>query len=1745
MSRIVSNQYRVIESLGAGGMGEVFKVVDINDESIKALKILRPGLISQLEQFKEEFKILTQLHHPYLVNVYNFGIDAENHPYYTMDFMPGDDIKAKSADYGLEDFYRLSLMALSALDYIHSRNIIHGDLKPSNILFDELGNLRLVDFGLAVHLQSDKQPRSSGTLEFTPPEIIKHGSLSACSDLYSLGLVFYELLFNRALLQGTTSQMLSYKLEKSIELPEFPEEKGGRNLHDVINRLLENDPDKRYQTAGEVSRIIERLYHAGEPGQAADYDKSSVSVLSDTSRDYFERASFCGRKDEFNRLKTAFEKLADGESAVFHITGESGVGKSRLAEQFKYSIQMEGCHFIQAACSSGDGNPLVSVRKLIEQIFILFDPDYKLFNALGDEVRRLFPEIFPGVRGEQDVNRGKQRLYYNLQKYFQQIGSENRLALLIEDIQWADNQTIEFINIISRATKTAGDANGNGFLLILTSEIVPEKPTWEFIDFADAIVLKPADKELWDEFLYNLFGDFKPPRDFSEKLYHETGGNFFFVEELLKSLADGKALFRSGGFWKLQTEKLTGFPLPKSVKESIGRRLSRLDFSYLAIVEQAAVMDSLFKPEDLLKLSGYSKADMKLLDELILLRVFHRQNGDLQFLHNQVKEVAYESLSRFKRVQLHRKTALHFEVKKAKPEFLARQFLAAGEKTKSYHYLCQSAENAAGIFGWDQAAKYYEQILSLIPDWPEAPKSARFEALKGQARSLMFINPKAADKLFPQILIEVNKTDNISKNRFSALILQAENYQHLGDNEQALELYENAINIGDEYKDFKGWSNLMGEAFMGLGWVQSKLGKFELAGKSYFKALDYFIENPERMCRVLSYIGIVYARKGDLDGALDYYNRSLKVCRDNDYKWPAMQLYGNIGNVYNARSDYQKALEYYKMSLAIALEISDRRIEGINLLNIGHSYNLLGQNNKALDYFQRALQIQKSIGDRSSEAVNYNNLAEIYFNLGQFKKAFDYATKGIELAGQIKEPRVELANLKGLADVYLAIGDLDNASEHIRQALTLAENINDDQQKNWALAIKAEIQFEKGNTIDSEKILFDVLATNPEDTGLKARLLLAKSLIKLKIGDLPAAEHYLSKISELDLPLSFKSSFHHLKAVYMMKTSKNRQDLIKAETGAITALEYADKFGPSGKKPGYLITLAMIKKNLNEKYQAYISRAINLASGSCAGWPDQIQRNFLAKIKITEDQDYKKPSFEFVEEDPMEKSNREQRLETLFEVAKTVNSIHELDPLLNRVMDLMLENLNADRGFIMLKDSSDNLEPMVARNLDRENIIGEDTISRSTIDDVFTSGQPLLMNRTLSDETERESVVDFQITSIMCAPLKAKDLVTGIVYIDSRASKQVFDNDDLEFLLSFCNLAAIAIENARLTGRLADRNVYLQKQVEKSFSFMNIIGRSSPMQKVFRMAESVAGTDATVVLAGESGTGKEILARAIHFSGPRKKGRFIPIDCGSLPESLLESELFGHKKGSFTGAISDRIGLFEEADKGTVFLDEITNTSKNFQVKLLRVLQEGVFRPVGDVKSRSIDVRILAATNKDLKEEVAAGNFREDLYYRLNVVNISLPALRERKEDIPVLADYFLENIYKKMKIPKKSITSKAIDFLVNFHWPGNVRQLENIIERMVIFSKGDFIDVADLPQEIKSMFDNIPAENKTQFNVPLTKVELKTAKAQLDRLFIMGIIEQAEGNVMKAAKLSGMDRTQLHHMLNKYSLTPSSFKKK
>ncbi len=333
--------------------------------------------------------------------------------------------------------------------------------------------------------------------------------------------------------------------------------------------------------------------------------------------------------------------------------------------------------------------------------------------------------------------------------------------------------------------------------------------------------------------------------------------------------------------------------------------------------------------------------------------------------------------------------------------------------------------------------------------------------------------------------------------------------------------------------------------------------------------------------------------------------------------------------------------------------------------------------------------------------------------------------------------------------------------------------------------------------------------------------------------------------------------------------------------------------------------------------------------------------------------------------------------------------------------------------------------------------------------------------------------------------------------------------------------------------RLSEENVELQKLLEQRYSFESIVGKSDGMNRVFEVIDRVSKMDSTVVISGESGTGKELIARALHYHGGHRTGPFVTVNCGALVETLLESELFGHRKGAFTGADSDRQGLFETASDGTLFLDEITETSTAFQVKLLRVIQEGEIVPVGDTQPKKVHVRIVVATNRDLAEEVKAGRFREDLFYRINVIHIRVPALRERKEDIPLLIDHFLSDLANRQGEEPLSVSPDALKYLMAYSYPGNVRELENILERGVALAAGDSLEADLLPPEITQAVD-MPSFSAEEIS---KGANLDDLMERYERQLIDRALLQAGGNRTKAAELLGVSFRSLRYRLKKYGM--------
>ncbi|NOZ85669.1 MAG: GAF domain-containing protein [Deltaproteobacteria bacterium] len=483
-------------------------------------------------------------------------------------------------------------------------------------------------------------------------------------------------------------------------------------------------------------------------------------------------------------------------------------------------------------------------------------------------------------------------------------------------------------------------------------------------------------------------------------------------------------------------------------------------------------------------------------------------------------------------------------------------------------------------------------------------------------------------------------------------------------------------------------------------------------------------------------------------------------------------------------------------------------------------------------------------------------------------------------------------------------------------------------------------------------------------------------------------------------------------------------------------------------------------------------------------------------------------------------NNKLEYYRKVYEFTKKVTENTSIPDILDTLMREIMEITGADKGFLVLF-GGDEYHFKVARNIAGEKILDAiDQVSDTIISRVIETGKPLLVSDALSHEEFRSSasVINLRLSSVLCAPLIDRGEVFGIIYLGNDNIVNLFDEDSLEVLKVFAGQASLLVLNALKVNDLRLANEALREQIE-STDTGNIVGACRSMMDIFEKIRKVAPADVSVLITGETGTGKELVARELHRKSHRNKGPFIAVNCGALPENLLESELFGHMRGAFTGAVANRIGKFQAADKGTLLLDEIGEMSPLLQVKLLRAIEERQVTRVGSTKPEPVDIRIIAATNRNLQQEVANGAFREDLFYRLNVINLQLPPLRERGEDIVLVAKYFLEKAVLEMKTNSKRFSPAAIKAMRRHSWPGNVRELENRVRKAVVLSDGPIITPSDM---------DLDMENQSEI------LTLSAARDEFTRRYIEQILERNQGNRTKAAKDLGVDPRTIFRYLEK-----------
>lgn len=492
--------------------------------------------------------------------------------------------------------------------------------------------------------------------------------------------------------------------------------------------------------------------------------------------------------------------------------------------------------------------------------------------------------------------------------------------------------------------------------------------------------------------------------------------------------------------------------------------------------------------------------------------------------------------------------------------------------------------------------------------------------------------------------------------------------------------------------------------------------------------------------------------------------------------------------------------------------------------------------------------------------------------------------------------------------------------------------------------------------------------------------------------------------------------------------------------------------------------------------------------------------------------------------------NRE--LAAILEVSKVLTTSFNLEKNLSLAMATLANLLEMQRGCVFLLDSlSQELRIAAAHGLTKQNIergkyrIGEGIVGRvlekKTPMVIPNIGEePLFLNRTGS-RPEKDGI------SYLSVPIEFKKEVLGVLSVDRIYSKKHGNvDDDLRVLSIVASLIAQFVKLWESFENVEKEKENLRRELKERYSIDNVLGKSDRMQEVFAAVHRVAPTKATVILRGESGTGKELIARAIHYMSPRSKGPFIKFNCASIPEGLLESELFGHEKGAFTGAVSSRKGRFELANKGTIFLDEVGDLPLTLQPKILRVLQEKEFEPVGSEKTFKTDVRIITATSRDLEHLVSQGKFREDLYYRLNVIPVFLPPLRERGEDIAALIEYFLSK-FNNEHTRSVGLDKSALQILINYEWPGNVRELENTIERLVVMATSNIITSTALPDSLS--IRRIKSLNKS--------ASLTASIEEIEKANIREALEKTGWVQAKAAKLLGITSRQIGYKMKKYGI--------
>ncbi|HEX7151758.1 MAG TPA: sigma 54-interacting transcriptional regulator [Thermoanaerobaculia bacterium] len=1739
----------------------VYRVFDVSDKRDEAIKILRHELSEpqQLLRFKTEFATLASIEHASIIKVFDFGlIDVEQrgggaatYPYFTMEFFAGRRISEFFDGQNWDALYDVILQIASGLHHIHHLGIVHLDLKPSNILVDESGKAKIMDFGVAIARQQVLDRLIRGTLQYMAPEVLRQDRVDSRADLYALGMTLYETVTGA--LPGYGKQaidVIRMHLDEEIRTPSSINPRVPEALEQIIMRLLEKDPRHRFPSAASLLLAV---------AQAAGKTAPASELL--VGRGELYAAPLIGRKKELDQLSSFIAAAREGSGNGVILAGAEGMGKSRIVRDATLRAQLDGARVFTGRCPVNGKTIYAPFFEIFQQMVTAVNPE----ADVSEEIRRILrpvvaitgPETTPPQNGQK--YRFFNRIVQSMQDIFGFLsaGTEtggSPLILVVEDLQWADASTAELFSfLVSEARQNTVcvigtltlDAGGEAAIESASPSIAFWEQRAREGNFP-ILRIDPLPEALVREHVQSLLGDSNVSDELVRWMVWESGGSPLNIRRIVDYLIAHGSLHWQPSGWVAEMERIRNVRIPGGAASILMERVEGLDAEHRAMLELVAVVGEIVEVDLLTKLTGDDERTYAVVRKLVTQGLLDESPDAkcLSYPQIHLRDAIYNAMPDRHRTELHLRVGnvLEPRLRATNAQHLVGQvayhFARANDIERGVHWSVEAGDLATRSLAHEEATDCYRVALELMD------LGGVEEARKSEVRE------KLADA-----------------------------YYRRDDYRSAIHAYQFLL------KSMQARS-ANAEEDLDVARVMKKIGKVLGKRAEHDAAMTYFqhalviyerARQTLEVAELLNRIAWLYREKDDFTAARESAERAGAMLEGQEPSVVFGYVKNMLGVIEYSLGNWHRSNQLLREAVAIGERLGSEQLCKVAGSNLGNTLWKLGDLETALQCFRRNLDLSEAEGDLWDLITAYNNVGVIEYSRGNFAAAAGYFEKSVRVDEKIGAPEYEALALENLADTLEMLGRWDEAAQHYERCLNITGFDEARSSRTSVYVPLARLMTKRGDIARAleyvQKALHAAERARDEDLVAEASYVLAQ--IEDERENQEESKRHLQRALQIfgqNKTMSGLARAHTAAASLALREQNLGEAVEQAELGRKYAIEIADRFtlAKNDWVWGKILFFKGEREPAQQKFDAarvtfeeletpYELARLLFDVGVMREEPEEATQTIRSAIKIFErldaTSDLERARGALFRIKPAGKAP-DQNVVGLYEIVKIINSTLDLQEVLTRVLDVCIRRLRAERGMILLLDPiTSALRTRVVRNI-KESDTESKRSPQSVVREVIQTGQAIMSADARADErfVESESVIAENILSIVCVPLIIKERIAGAIYIDHRQARHLFSQKDLNFLEAFADQAAIAIENARLyeeleeaRTRLSLENESLRREVLVEKHLDSVVGSSDAVAKIQFAIRKASSGNSTVLLRGESGTGKGLVARIIHNVSPRRNGPFIKFNCAALPETLAESELFGHEKGAFTGADRRKLGRFELANGGTIFLDEIGKINMSMQAKLLRVVEDKEFERVGGTQTIKTDVKIIAATNLDIEKAIIEGTFREDLFYRLNIIPIVLPPLRERKDDIPRLAEYFIRKICKDLGIENKHLEPGVLDIFMQFNWPGNVRELEATLHRAIVMSNGDTMTrnefLSLLGGEIGNATEASDAAVSNALLHPflgrldVTSDVYDEVMASVDKQLILRALDTSGGRIREAARRLGLARNTLKAKIQKYGI--------